>query len=212
MPQPPDNQPPGNQPPDNGGNQPQSGNGRRGDGVGNNGQAGGTALVPAPSTRLQALQAKRDVQVPANGPLARARGRAPVPEVPSFVGRGFSFPMGVNTDGGIRMTRGPEDLDASMRVILSTARGERLMRPQFGCRIWDLLFEPVNFNTLGQMAEAAGEAIAQWEPRVDVLGIECVPDSQDAYLVNIEITYKVRATNDRRNLVYPFYVIPREEH
>ena len=210
MPQPPDNQPPGNQPPDNGGNQPQSGNGRRGEGIGNNGQAGETAIVPAPSTRLQALQAKRNVQVPANGP--RARGRAPVPEVPSFVGRGFCYPMGVNTDGGIRMTRGPEDLDASMRVILSTARGERLMRPQFGCRIWDLLFEPVNFNTLGQMAEAAGEAIAQWEPRVDVLGIECVPDSRDAYLVNIEITYKVRATNDRRNLVYPFYVIPREEH
>jgi uncharacterized protein len=134
------------------------------------------------------------------------------PGVPSFVGRGFSFPMGVNTDGGIRMTRGPEDLDASMRVILSTAPGERLMRPQFGCRIWDLIFEPVNFNTLGQMAEAAGEAIAQWEPRVDVLGIECVPDSLDPYLVNIDITYRVRATNDRRNLVYPFYVIPREEH
>ena len=86
------------------------------------------------------------------------------------------------------------------------------MRPQFGCRIWDLIFEPVNFNTLGQMAEAAGEAIAEWEPRVDVLGIECVPDSLDPYLVNIDITYKVRATNDRRNLVYPFYVIPREEH
>jgi phage baseplate assembly protein W len=174
------------------------GNGRRN---GNDGRAG-DALVPA----------KREVQVPASGPLARARAIAPEPAVPSFVGRGFSFPMGVNTDGGIRMTRGPEDLDASMRVILSTAPSERLMRPQFGCRIWDLVFEPVNFNTLGQMAEATGEAIAQWEPRVDVLGIECVPDVRDAYLVNIEITYKVRATNDRRNLVYPFYVIPREDH
>jgi phage baseplate assembly protein W len=150
-----------------------------------------------------ALRAKRDVEAAAR-PLDAT--------VPSFVGRGFSFPMGINTDGGIRMTRGAEDLDASMRVILSTAPGERLMRPQFGCRIWDLLFEPVNFNTLGQMAEAAGEAIAQWEPRVDVLGIECTPDAYDAYLVNIDITYRVRATNDRRNLVYPFYVIPREEH
>ena len=170
------------------------------------------ALVPLPSTRLQALQGQRDVRAPSNDPLARMRAMAVQPGVPSFVGRGFSFPMGVNTDGGIRMTRGPEDLDASMRVILSTAPGERLMRPQFGCRIWDLIFEPVNFNTLGQMAEAAGEAIAQWEPRIDVLDIDCVPDSLDPYLVNIDITYKVRATNDRRNLVYPFYVIPREEH
>ena len=93
---------------------------------------------------------------------------APALDVPSFVGRGFAFPMGVGTDGGIRLTRGPEDLDASMRVILSTAPGERLMRPQFGCQIWDLLFEPVNFNTLGLMEVATREAIAQWEPRVEV--------------------------------------------
>ncbi len=200
-------------PTDDQGDENQSANGQRSDGVG---QAGGgrvgDALVPAPSARLQALKAKREVQAPVSGPLARTRAITAEPGVPSFVGRGFSFPMGVNTDGGIRMTRGPEDLDASMRVILSTAPSERLMRPQFGCRIWDLVFEPVNFNTLGQMAEAAGEAIAQWEPRVDVLGIECVPDVRDPYLVNIDIAYKVRATNDRRNLVYPFYVIPREDH
>ncbi len=210
MPQP----PPDNQADNQDNNQadgPASGNGRRGD-VASADSHASDALVPLPSTRLQALQGQRDVRDPSNDPLARMRAMAIQPGVPSFVGRGFSFPMGVNTDGGIRMTRGPEDLDASMRVILSTAPGERLMRPQFGCRIWDLIFEPVNFNTLGQMAEAAGEAIAQWEPRVDVLDIDCVPDSLDPYLVNIDITYKVRATNDRRNLVYPFYVIPREEH
>ncbi len=199
------------QPPDNQGDASQSSNGRRDGNVSGDGRVGG-ALVPAPSARLQALQARRAMEVSASGVLASTRARAPEPGVPSFVGRGFAFPLGVNTDGGIRMTRGSEDLDASMRVILSTAPGERLMRPQFGCRIWDLLFEPVNFNTLGQMAEAAGEAIAQWEPRVDVLGIECVPDVRDQFLVNIDITYRVRATNDRRNLVYPFYVIPREDN
>jgi uncharacterized protein len=209
MPQPPDNQ--ADNQDNNQADEPASGNGRRGEVVAADSHAR-DALVPLPSARLEALQAQRDVRAPSNDPLARMRAMAIEPGVPSFVGRGFSFPMGVNTDGGIRMTRGPEDLDASMRVILSTAPGERLMRPQFGCRIWDLIFEPVNFNTLGQMAEAAGEAIAQWEPRVDVLGIECVPDSLDPYLVNIDITYRVRATNDRRNLVYPFYVIPREEH
>jgi uncharacterized protein len=199
------------QPPDNQGDTSQSSDGRRDGNVATNGRVGGT-LVPASSARLQALQARRAMEASASGVLASTRARAPEPGVPSFVGRGFAFPLGVGTDGGIRMTRGPEDLDASMRVILSTAPGERLMRPQFGCRIWDLLFEPVNFNTLGQMAEAAGEAIAQWEPRVDVVGIECVPDARDQFLVNIDITYRVRATNDRRNLVYPFYVIPREDH
>jgi uncharacterized protein len=199
------------QPPDNQGDASQSSNGRRDGDVAGDGRVGG-ALVPAPSARLQALQARRAMEASASGVLASTRARAPEPGVPSFVGRGFAFPLGVSTDGGIRMTRGPEDLDASMRVILSTAPGERLMRPQFGCRIWDLLFEPVNFNTLGQMAEAAGEAIAQWEPRVDVLGIECVPDVRDQFLVNIDIKYRVRATNDRRNLVYPFYVIPREDN
>jgi phage baseplate assembly protein W len=199
------------QPSDNQGDATQSSNGRRDGNAAGDGQAGG-ALVPATSARLQALQARRTMEAAPSGVLASTRARAPEPGVPSFVGRGFAFPLGVNTDGGIRMTRGSEDLDASMRVILSTAPGERLMRPQFGCRIWDLLFEPVNFNTLGQMAEAAGDALAQWEPRVDVLGIDCVPDVRDQFLVNIEITYKVRATNDRRNLVYPFYVIPREDH
>jgi uncharacterized protein len=146
---------------------------------------------------------------PGRYPEAR---ESPAPlDVPSFVGRGFAFPMGVGADGHIRLTRGPEDLDASMRVILSTAPGERLMRPQFGCGIWDLVFEPVNFNTLGLMEVATREAIAQWEPRVEVEGVECVPDARDASVVHIEVTYRVRATNNRRNLVYPFYVIPREE-
>jgi phage baseplate assembly protein W len=85
------------------------------------------------------------------------------------------------------------------------------MRPEFGCRIWDLLFEPVNANTLGLMAQAVREAVAQWEPRVEVEDIIVTPDDDDSSLVRIVVVYKVRTTNDRRNLVYPFYVIPREE-
>ena len=95
-------------------------------------------------------------------------------------------------------------------MVLSTAPGERLMRPQFGCSIWDLLFEPVNSNTLGlMMAQAVREAVAQWEPR-EVEVVECAPDARRRItVVHIEVTYRVRATNNRRNLVYPFYVIPR---
>ncbi len=147
----------------------------------------------------------------ANGAMVPAPSQPEISAGASFVGRGFSFPMGVDRDGGLRLTRGPEDLDTSMRVILSTAPGERLMRPQFGCRIWELHFEPVNFNTLGLMDQAVRDALAQWEPRVEVTEVQCDPDPRDPYLVHIHIAYKIRATNDRRNLVYPFYVIPREE-
>ncbi len=145
------------------------------------------------------------------GHLPGERVASMPPTVPAFVGRGFAFPMGVDTNGAIRLTTGPEELDTSIRVVLSTAPGERLMRPQFGCRIWELMFEPVNHNTLGLMAAATRDAVTQWEPRVDVLDVACTPDPRDASLVRIEVTYRVRTTNDRRNLVYPFYVIPREE-
>jgi uncharacterized protein len=130
---------------------------------------------------------------------------------PSFVGRGFRFPMGVDHTGSIALTYGPEDMDCSIRVVLSTAPSERVMRPQFGCKIWDLLFEPVNANTLGLMAQAVRESVAQWEPRVQVEDVVVTPDSDDSALVHIHLTYRVRTTNSRRNLVYPFYVIPREE-
>ena len=138
-------------------------------------------------------------------PLATA-----VPDV-SFIGRGFSWPMEVDHRGAISLTQGPADLDRSIRVVLLTAPGERVMRPQFGCRIWDLLFEPVNANLLGLIAEAVRDALAQWEPRVEVEDVQPVQDEDDGGLVRIAIRYRVRATNDRRNLVYPFYVIPRED-
>ncbi len=130
---------------------------------------------------------------------------------PGFVGRGFRFPMGVDHRGAIALTSGPEELNCSIRVVLATAPSERVMRPEFGCKIWDLLFEPVNANTLGLMAQAVREALAQWEPRIEVTSVDVIPDADDASLVQISIAYRVRATNDRRNLVYPFYVIPREE-
>ena len=163
------------------------------------------SLVPSGRPRPPASR------VAPSGALPGERTSTLPPTTPSYIGRGFAFPMGVDARGNIRLTSGADDLDASMRVVLSTAPGERLMRPQFGCRIWDLVFEPINFNTLGLMEAATREAITQWEPRVDVVDVKCKPDARDPYMVRIEIVYKVRTTNDRRNLVYPFYVIPREE-
>jgi uncharacterized protein len=128
----------------------------------------------------------------------------------TFIGRGFSWPMGVDHTGSIKLTEGPDDLDRSMRIVLMTAPGERVMRPQFGCRIWDLLFEPVTPNLLGLIAEAVRDALAQWEPRVEVDEVTPEADDDDHALVRIAVSYRVRATNDRRNLVYPFYVIPHD--
>ena len=129
----------------------------------------------------------------------------------SFIGRGFYWPMQVDHTGSIRLTDGASDLDRSMAVVLATAPGERVMRPQFGCRIWDLLFEPVTPNLLGLMSQAVRDALAQWEPRVTIEAVDPTPDPNDSALVVINVTYRVKATNDRRNLVYPFYVIPHEE-
>ncbi len=127
-----------------------------------------------------------------------------------FVGRGISFPMRVDQSGALAMTSGVDDIDASIRVVLLTAPGERVMRPFFGCRIWELLFEPINANTLGLMADAVREAIGRWEPRVELEDVELDADPRQQGRVLINMSYRVRATNDRRNLVYPFYVIPRE--
>ena len=129
---------------------------------------------------------------------------------PSFVGRGIRFPLAVDASGSLSLADAGESTDSAIRVILSTAPGERVMRPSFGCRIWELLFEPVNANTLGLMAEAVRQALAQWEPRVEVEDVRVAPDDDDQALVRILVAYRMRATNDRRNLVYPFYVIPRE--
>lgn len=128
-----------------------------------------------------------------------------------FIGQGLAFPFRVDGTGRLALSGGVDGIDASIRMVLGTAPGERLMRPQFGCRIWDLLFEPINDNTIGLMAQAVRDALAQWEPRATVTDVDVVPDPARDGAVDIAITYTVRATNDRRNLVYPFYVIPREE-
>ena len=127
-----------------------------------------------------------------------------------FVGCGIAFPIRVNARGGIALASGAEEIDGSLRAILATAPGERLMRPEFGCEIWNQLFATVDPNTLGLMAQAVRQAILRWEPRVELEEVLAVPDQEDADRVQILLTYVIKATNDRRNLVFPFYVL-REE-
>jgi uncharacterized protein len=149
-------------------------------------------------------------------PATAPAGVDPAPSISTgsegvdFVGRGLAWPMQVDHSGSIRLTSGTSDLDSSLRLVLITAPGERVMRPEFGCRIHELVFEPVNANTLGRMTQATREALTRWEPRIDVEAVSAVSDPAVSGLVHISIDYRVRATNDRRNLVHPFYVIPQE--
>ncbi len=131
-------------------------------------------------------------------------------DVSDFIGRGWTFPVQLNARGGILLATGADEINASLRMIIGTAPGERVMRPAFGCRIWDLLYQSIDANTLGQIETATREAIEQWEPRIDLVEVNAIPDETTDGLVNVEVTYLMRPTNDRRNLVYPFYVIPRD--
>ena len=129
----------------------------------------------------------------------------------AFIGRGWSFPMRVNASGGIDLVDGDDEIVAALRMILTTAPGERVMRPEFGCEIWDLLFAPVNATTLGQMRHAVEQAVGRWEPRVELQEVSLAADPENPSIVDIQLHYVVKGTNDLRNLVYPFYVIPRDE-
>ena len=127
-----------------------------------------------------------------------------------FLGNGWAFPFQISPSGGIAMSHQLVDIDEAIRIILNTAKGERHMRPQFGCGIHDLVFAPNNATTIGLVNNYVKEAIGWWEPRVDVVKVDVTSDSQDGNMLLINIFYTVRATNDERNLVYPFYLIRSE--
>lgn len=127
-----------------------------------------------------------------------------------FLGNGWAFPMRISPSGGIALSRHEYDIDEAIRIILSTAKGERHMRPQFGCGIHDLVFAPNNATTAGLVQSYVAEAIGWWEPRVELLEVVVDTDPEERNSLIITINYRVRSTNDERNLVYPFYLIRPE--
>lgn len=82
------------------------------------------------------------------------------------------------------------------------------MRPEFGCRIHDHVFAPINEATIGTIAFEVERAIARWDPRVDVESVDVYADDDVEGLLYIAVTYRIKANNDERNLVFPFYTIP----
>ncbi|HEV2779748.1 MAG TPA: GPW/gp25 family protein [Actinophytocola sp.] len=125
-----------------------------------------------------------------------------------FIGAGWAFPLGVGPQGGIALVRREVELEQAMRLILSTYPGERPMRPEFGSRIRDFVFRPINVETIAELSQEVRNALLRWEPRVTIESVYVIPDPTEDGALYIDIQYVVKDTNDRRNLVFPFYTIP----
>ncbi|MFL6623136.1 MAG: GPW/gp25 family protein [Sulfurifustis sp.] len=132
-----------------------------------------------------------------------AKETAPDPK--AFLGRGFAFPVGVDADGRVALAEYEEDIRQSIRIILDTNPGERVMRPDFGAGLQALVFEPINTHTLALARHRVEQALILWEPRIDNVAVKV--DAQPPLgRMNIDIRYRVRTTNTFYNLVYPFYL------
>lgn len=128
-----------------------------------------------------------------------------------FIGAGWAFPIRTDAAGGIALVTREREIEESIRLILGTAYGERPMRPDFGCGIHDEIFGLADPGTFGRIAADVRASLRRWEPRVDVRAVDVAPDETDPATLYIDIRYTVGTSNDPRNLVFPFYVIPAEE-
>lgn len=128
-----------------------------------------------------------------------------------ILGTGIWFPLQVDQRGALAVARDETDVEQALWLVLSTAPGERPMRPEFGCRVHDFVFDRIDGETIGLVDREIRIAVDRWEPRVDVVAIDFGLDRADEGRLEVELTYAVRATNSVRNLVYPFYIVPAEE-
>jgi phage baseplate assembly protein W len=123
-----------------------------------------------------------------------------------FMGRGWAIPFRMASAGGRIATVADEtDIRQSIQIILGTAKGERVMRPGFGCGIHDLVYGAMDLATIGQIKRDVTDALRLYEARIDVLGVKVDPANLVNGLLKVEIDYRVRQTNQRGNYVFPFY-------
>ena len=128
-----------------------------------------------------------------------------------FVGSGWAFPLRTSMTGGMAMVADEREVAEAIRIILGTSVGERPMRPEFGSRIYDFVFDEADAATAARLAYAVREALERWEPRIELDAVNVTVDDINRNLLYIDIGYHIRDDNDPRNLVFPFYVIPEEE-
>jgi hypothetical protein len=127
-----------------------------------------------------------------------------------FLGQGWAFPLQFNPRGQIALAAGDRDIEQAIRLILSTMPGERVMRPNFGCRAWELTFAPINSETGSQMSKYVSDALSFWEPRIDINDVDALRDPADDGALLIEIRYTIKATHDPRSIVYPFFIVDEQ--
>jgi phage baseplate assembly protein W len=129
------------------------------------------------------------------------------PHSKDYLGRGWSYPVNVDkATGRVSLSEYEHDIAEALRIILSTRQGERVMRPDFGSRLHEYLFDPIDLNTATMIQKAANDAITQWEPRVKDVQVEASFSEgvEGGFVLNI--FYTIRATNSMHNLVYPFFL------
>jgi phage baseplate assembly protein W len=123
-----------------------------------------------------------------------------------FLGRGWKFPVNINSTGAIEPSEYEEDIEEAIRIILSTPGGERVMRNDFGCAIHDFVFALINTSTIAMIEASVREALAMWEPRIELIEVNISTDKAGEGLLPISIDYRVISTNNEFNMVYPFYL------
>src|SRR5690606_3171365 len=123
-----------------------------------------------------------------------------------FLGTGWNFPPAFDGQTGtVIMAEGEEDIQQSLEILLSTRQGERVMQPEYGCNLDDLLFEPVTTTLKTFISEKIKTAILYFDPRIELISITLDDSKEPEGIIQILIEYKVRATNSRFNFVYPYY-------
>ena len=123
-----------------------------------------------------------------------------------FLGAGWRFPVSPSPDGRIERSYYEQSISEAIWIILGTAPGERVMRPDFGCGVHDLVFADTSATTAGLIAHEVRQALVLWEPRIELLDVQVAPEDGVLGTLLIRIEYRVRATNNVFNLVYPFYL------
>jgi phage baseplate assembly protein W len=127
-----------------------------------------------------------------------------------FIGKGLAFPLKTDASGGIALVSREREIEEAIRMVLSTAHGERPMRPEFGCGIHDYVFASADSTTAGRIRYEVRRSLERWEPRIDVIDVQVSNDPGDQTILYVDVQYALRGTNDKRNLVFPFYTIPDE--
>ena len=128
-----------------------------------------------------------------------------------FLGKGLRFPVSINLNGGVSSSALEENVRQSIFIILGTAPGERIKRPDFGCRIHDLMFAPNNEMTAARAEIYCEEAIYKFEPRVAHVAVRAVPHPSQPNVLDLKVEYVISTTNQQRNLVFPFYLQDPDE-